>query len=43
MWFGFSHCVAVIDLLVSLFGLRVHSHGFLNQPVIRAANGGKTD
>lgn len=43
MLFGFSHCVAAIDLLVSLFGLRVHSYGFLNQTVIKPAEGRKTN
>lgn len=43
MLFGFSRCAAVIDLLMSLFGLRVHSYDFLNQSVIKPAKGRKTN
>lgn len=43
MLFGSSHCVAVIDLLVSLFGLEVRSYGFLNQLVIKPPERRKTN
>lgn len=40
---GFFCCVAVIDQLVSLFGMRVHSSGFLNQSVIKPTERWKTN